>query len=529
MRTASLQIFPLPPQLTISANLFDSPIVSGEGTLTDNLLQLQNRPIKIDLISLPNEIWVLILQKIKSDKDVVELSTTCRQIWDICQDNWVRRPDQRQFQALVYQLTTPTLREALYHKVVNRMLDKISMPTPHTAEWKQLRDTPPHSKLRGEARHAALIQKMVIISWEGLLQPEVLANHALASQLMRLLIDLSPHLHYAEEYVAKLFHHGLEWETFNQLAHIHLDTCIKLIAKYFSCQDTQVDEFVANQLSFNRDQVSFLLTALKNDKDPSVLWYLLTLNSAQEPLTKIFRSGCNLEQCNLHGQTPLLYAIYSNEIERVNLLLAQGANYNTTDKKGNTPLIAACTHRDALELVNLLLKQPNIDVNAKNQQGETALHYVVRDNRRSKISALLADPRTHINARTNEGLSVVEYAIKQNNLLILRLLLQHPKLDVNASNNPEASALYFAIEHNLPMAIKLFTASSLDLETSISAFNYAIWRERDEMANAFLQNMDAQKQRTFIEQALALARRESQFEVEMNLYEKYQIGVASNA
>jgi ankyrin repeat protein len=504
-----------------SAIATGSSIVSGQGTLAASPPERHVDSANIKGITLPNEIWVLILQKIKSDKDVVELSTTCQQVRAIYQDNWVRRPDQRQFQALVYQLTTPALHEALYHKVVNRMLDKIVLPIPYTEKWKQLRDTLPHSKLRGEARHAALIQKMVIISWEGLLQPEVLANRALASQLMRLLIDLSPHLHYAEEYVAKLFHHGLEWETFEQLADVHLDRCIQLVAKYFPIEEgTLAYEFTDKQVG-KVETPDQLLLALKSGSDQSVLGY--AVGSMNEDLLDILlKRGCDLEQRNFYGQTPLLQAAYIGDPSILRPLLQHKANYFIKDKQNNTFLMALCTGDVKSEVVEWLLEKTDIDVNEHNINGETALHNAARYGYPNRTKALLNHPQLNINIRTVKGESAVDYAIQHSSFAPLQILLQQEKLDPTLTQNPDVTALYAAIEHNRLTAIQqLLPSATIKYQARLAAFNYAIWQERDEIADAFLQNMDEHEQRTFIIKASDLARKNYRRDIEEKLYKKY--------
>ena len=526
---ASPQFSFFPPQ-PIAASSASHAIESGQESLISSFSKPQVTPEAITSIYLPSELWVFIMQKIKASHDLLSLSTTCQQIHAIYQDDTVYPAHKRQFDLLISYLTHPFLRESLYTSLSNKKLGKMALPNPYTDEWKQLRDQPLNAKLIGETRLSTLIKKLSIISWDLLLQPETLDNPVQAKQLMRLLIMLFPHIKYAEEYITKLFNYGLCWEVFHQLAHIHLEQCIQLVATYFLPNDTQACEFVAEQLSFDIDYVSFLLHDLKTGEAPSALFYLSS-SFDNTPLEILFKRGCDLEQQNTHGQTLLLQTVYVQDIRLAARLHQQGANCYASDKIGNTPLIAACTHKEPLELIKLLLEQPDIEVNAQNTAGETALHYAIRYDRYSTISALLVHPKININATTNEGLSILDYAIRQNNLYTLKnlsdlgdlsrfgtlfnfstlhslkFLLQHAQLKINIHNPPHASTLYFAIEHNIvPLATKLLATTQISEQDRICAFNYAIWQEKDEIVNAFLQQIDQQAPSIFITLALNAAQ-----------------------
>jgi hypothetical protein len=135
-----------------------------------------------------------------------------------------------------------------------------------------LREQPLNAQLRGEDKHSTLIKKTFIISWDVLLQPAVLNDRQQSLQVIRFLLALFPHIEYAEDYVEKLFKYGLSWDIFHQLANIHLDCCIQLVAKYFPVQaDMPACTFTNQRLAI--DSVN-LLTALKKEDDPSVLFYI---------------------------------------------------------------------------------------------------------------------------------------------------------------------------------------------------------------------------------------------------------------
>lgn len=108
------------------------------------------------------------------------------------------------------------------------------------------------------------------------------------------------------------------------------------------------------------------------------------------------------------GITPLMYSCRLGRQEHVELLLGiAGSEVNLTDNRGRTPLLHALENSGSEnEPLAVLLANPNINVNARDKDGRSALFYVFR----------YQDPwsRSHINGRPN-----------------ITLILQHEDLDLS--------------------------------------------------------------------------------------------------
>ena len=93
-------------------------------------------------------------------------------------------------------------------------------------------------------------------------------------------------------------------------------------------------------------------------------------------------------------------------IEAVKQHLADGANVNTKDKYGWTPLrYAANGHK---EIVRLLIAK-GADVNAKTQSGWTSLHGAAIDGHK-EVAELLIAAGTDVNAKNNNGETPLDWA-----------------------------------------------------------------------------------------------------------------------
>ena len=104
---------------------------------------------------------------------------------------------------------------------------------------------------------------------------------------------------------------------------------------------------------------------------------------------------------------------------------------NEKDENGDTALIRAC--RDGkIEEVEKLLQHPDIDVNAQDRYESTALMHACENKREDIVTKLLEHPDININAQNIFGSTALNWACNElNNAKIVEKLLQHPDTDVN--------------------------------------------------------------------------------------------------
>ena len=101
----------------------------------------------------------------------------------------------------------------------------------------------------------------------------------------------------------------------------------------------------------------------------------LAVERAQIGMVKmLLQHAANVNTRNLNGYTPLHYAASNGTLELVELLLKAGANPTAVDLNNRTPLhYASCNRSDKTFAIIETLIRNGVNVNAKNQWGETPL------------------------------------------------------------------------------------------------------------------------------------------------------------
>ena len=116
-------------------------------------------------------------------------------------------------------------------------------------------------------------------------------------------------------------------------------------------------------------------------------------------------------------------------------LLLAGADPNTKVGRDNWTCLMRAIRGNHEEVVDLLLAQPGLDVNAKNNSNRTALHYACDKGNIAILSKLLAVPGILLNERDNKGTTPITWAIICRKPEAVRLMAAVEDVDLDASHN----------------------------------------------------------------------------------------------
>jgi len=126
-------------------------------------------------------------------------------------------------------------------------------------------------------------------------------------------------------------------------------------------------------------------------------------------------NGADVNQLDHRGETPLFHAIASGDMNIVKYFLDNVSVQLTSDSGGKTALIYAI-ERDKTKAVELIMKRHDLDVNAVNYSGYTALHLAVAKNRYQAAYIICHHPRVDFEIQDKNFLKAYEVSSSSSNV-----------------------------------------------------------------------------------------------------------------
>lgn len=191
-----------------------------------------------------------------------------------------------------------------------------------------------------------------------------------------------------------------------------------------------------------------------------------------DTIETFINNGASVNETNDHGLTALHMAVVSRHLSIVDLLLKNKADVNAKDDFGLSPLHYAAggscanfvrtavtkkglvvdttarevSQRQGLDdIIRKLLGSSGVDIDCKDRDGRTPLHYAVWD-MNTVLIGLLLDAGASFCA-DKDGYTPLHMAVHRQNHKALHILLRSSRVDVNASTKHGATALHLAAFH----------------------------------------------------------------------------------
>eukprot|EP01117_Protostelium_nocturnum_P019355 TRINITY_DN8377_c0_g1_i1.p1 TRINITY_DN8377_c0_g1~~TRINITY_DN8377_c0_g1_i1.p1 ORF type:complete len:845 (-),score=232.08 TRINITY_DN8377_c0_g1_i1:26-2560(-) len=165
------------------------------------------------------------------------------------------------------------------------------------------------------------------------------------------------------------------------------------------------------------------------------------------------------------GRNLMMIANYHGNWELVSFLLSKGFPVNGQDKNGWTNLhYAACS--DNPKVILSLLKQRDINVNVKNADQTTPLHYIAKNvffpRELPEIFEALNQKFMHFNGVNVNGETALHNSCWKGNLVATKLLIERG-VDVNTKNRKNETALHWAVRAGHEEIVNILLQNSADV------------------------------------------------------------------
>ena len=163
------------------------------------------------------------------------------------------------------------------------------------------------------------------------------------------------------------------------------------------------------------------------------------------------------------------------------LLRYNQVNVNVKDKQGLTPLHYACSRNHA-KIVELLMQIPRIDCNVKDNKDWSPLNLATVENHDKVVQMLMDCDGIDCNAKNSLGWAPLHYASQDSLTKVLGSLLQCDGIECNAkTQNGTWTALHLAaFYNNLKVTKMLLKNKDIDVHIKDSRLRYADERTTNE-------------------------------------------------
>jgi ankyrin repeat protein len=175
---------------------------------------------------------------------------------------------------------------------------------------------------------------------------------------------------------------------------------------------------------------------------------LITINYIGVPL---------LELKDKNKNYPIHYAVMSNNLKIIDLLISKKIDINIKDNNSNTPLMLAVKNKNK-EIIKFLLDLPAINVNIANNVCQTALHIACNYELESIVDLILENKNIEPNIQDKENkYTPLMISVTLNNYNLINSLLNHPKNNLYIQDSRGNTSYHLSIqENNSEDIIKLF-------------------------------------------------------------------------
>ncbi|XP_033645288.1 transient receptor potential cation channel subfamily A member 1-like [Asterias rubens] len=178
----------------------------------------------------------------------------------------------------------------------------------------------------------------------------------------------------------------------------------------------------------------------------------LAASQGSLPLVKLLlsppASDTTLSNCDVELMTPLHRAAMFDHVDVADFLIEKGADVDSVDKTGCSPLLRAVS-RGSINTAKLLIGKYGADCNLLDCSNRNILHLAVQSGKNLKAYGLVASEKAiHVllNNVDSSGCTPIHYATRDGNIQSLQSLIELGAT-VNLKNNQKQSPLHFAARY----------------------------------------------------------------------------------
>lgn len=183
----------------------------------------------------------------------------------------------------------------------------------------------------------------------------------------------------------------------------------------------------------------------------------------------------------------LLQACKNNKKSVVQTFLKRGGvDVNKRDESGNTPLIYACM-KNARDLVKMLLDN-GADVNLGNQKDLMPLHFAA-ETASPEIIAMLAEAGADVNCTDSNGTTPLMVMARNGRTDAALKFIRYPDVDIKLKDKANHMAVDYATSSGLRELVKALPQSEEEHSDAYgnTTLHHACWNEQGEVVKVLIE------------------------------------------
>ena len=196
---------------------------------------------------------------------------------------------------------------------------------------------------------------------------------------------------------------------------------------------------------------------LRDEHGNTPLHVMIMLNRETGTISALLDAGVDINVRNIKGQTPLHLAVHENRLSVIPFLLASGSQVFAADNAGVTPFDRGLEINGSI-LDSLITKETT---QQNDNHGNTMLHVAIRKNADIATIKKIIDRDVYINARNRDGDTALHIAARANQREAGELILSAGNADIFSFNSTDESPLKIALTHSSGVLQWMFTPQTV--------------------------------------------------------------------
>jgi len=198
----------------------------------------------------------------------------------------------------------------------------------------------------------------------------------------------------------------------------------------------------------HKDVVGLLLSAgadpnLRDVHGDTPLHIAVVLNRPADVIQSLISGGSDVHIRNIQGKTPLYIAVEERRDSIIPILLKNGSEIFAADNSGVTPFDKAVKSSDSI--FSMMITPETVI--QRDSAGNTMLHAAVRNRANPVQIARILDAKAHVDARNREGDTALHIAVRMNQRESSEFLISRGA-SIFSINSAGQSPLYIAFTSN---------------------------------------------------------------------------------